>query len=92
MKPTVGRIVHYHSPRPALVPVQTADGQNVALEYNGPFAAIVAFVHGDGHLALDVRLPPQIHTLMPGEGLAAVPQSSTDKPVPGSWCWPPREG
>ncbi len=90
MKPTVGRIVHYHSRTPALVAAQTADGKNVALEYTGPFAAMVLFVHGDGSAVLHVHAPPGAGALGFHDAVTAK-QAPADKPTPGHWNWPPRE-
>lgn len=90
MKPTVGRIVHYHSERPLLVPVQTADGQNVALEYDGPFAAWVLFVHDDGSVVLQVRPPPSTGGFFHDAVIAK--EAPDGKPTGGCWNWPPREG
>lgn len=92
MKPSVGRIVHYWSVTPALMAVQTADGQNVVVEYHGPFAAIVTFVHGNGDVSLDVRVPEKARGLKGFTGTDAVKHAPDDMPTHGAWNWPPREG
>lgn len=80
MKPTVGRIVHYQS-------FGTPLG-----EYRAePRAAIVTIVHGAEHgdnaaVGLAVLNPTGLFFN------DVVEHAPDDKPTPGHWNWPPREG
>lgn len=91
MKPTIGRIVHYH-------PRQYYSGEYVP----APLAAIVTVVH-DIPEPVVVETPTEHHTYIStveSVSLAvfdprnigfegAVPYAEV--PTPGHWSWPPRE-
>lgn len=76
MKPTIGRIVHYHS-------YGTPGG-----EFNSePRAAIVTAVNDDGTIDLCAINPTGFFF---NRGVSAG-GSNADTPAPGCWNWPPRE-
>jgi hypothetical protein len=77
-KPTVGRIVHYHS-------YGTPNGEFKPM----PRAAVVAEVFNAeaGDIAICVLNPQGIFF----NGTADKPTKYSEEPRPGCWSWPPRE-
>ena len=86
MKPTVGRIVHFHA--------QYGDGPLAAI-----VVAINGDPDADGSLSLAVAQPPEIQNgWMSGvvefaRKLARYAPNGTNAAIHGDyWTWPPREG
>lgn len=75
MKPSIGRIAHYHS--------ELTTG-----EASRPFAAIVADVNEDDSVNLFLIDHSGSASAVNGGGIEGVPYSET--PKPGHWSWPPR--
>lgn len=75
MKPTIGRIVHYHS-------YGTPGG-----EFTKPRAAVVTAVNDNGTVDLFVMNPTGV--FLNRNVSAGGPEAMT--PTPGCWNWPPRE-
>jgi len=83
MKPTVGRIVHFHD----VVNHQLREGrEDLGPAIGGPFMAFVLAVLGDeGDVILDIRFPDG------SAGGGIYQHAADDKPTAGCWNWPPRE-
>ncbi len=76
MKPTVGRIVHFHGK------ISSPMGGT------GPFAAIVTAVSSDDVVTLSVFVPPTTFVMPFRDVKSSNMPLKAGEPY---WCWPPRE-